>query len=65
MNVTQPDVSMAVRVGDVFAMLVEHYYQAGDKQQAYDLLERMRQRKIVFNPYVDPFIVQDVYNSVG
>ena len=56
---------MAVRVGDVFAMLVEHYYQAGDKQQAYDLLERMRQRKIVFNPYVDPFIVQDVYNSVG
>jgi hypothetical protein len=48
--VEQPDVEAAVRVGDVFALLIEFYHSQGNMQQAYVLIEKMRERKIILNP---------------
>jgi hypothetical protein len=47
----------AVRVGDVFALLVEFYHSQGNMQQAYVLIEKMQERKIIINPYLDTELV--------
>merc|ERR1712127_166268 len=61
----QPDVESAVRVGDVFALLVEFYHSQGNMQQAYVLIEKMQERKIIINPYLDTELVDQVYQTMG
>jgi len=61
----QPDVEQAVRVGDVFALLVEFYHSQGNMQQAYVLIEKMQERKIIINPYLDTELVDQVYQTMG
>ena len=63
----QPDVEQtsAVRVGDVFALLVEYYHSQGNMQQAYVLIEKMQERKIIINPYLDTELVDQVYQTMG
>jgi len=63
--VEQPDVEAAVRVGDVFALLVEFYHSQGNMQQAYVLIEKMRDRQIVLNPYLDADLIEQVYQAMG
>ena len=48
----------AVRVGDVFALLVEYYHAEGNMQQSYVLIEKMLERKIIINPYLDSELVR-------
>ena len=47
----------AVRIGDVFALLVEYYHAEGNMQQSYVLIEKMQERKIIINPYLDTELV--------
>lgn len=47
-----------MRVGDVFALLVEYYHSQGNMQQAYVLIEKMQERKIIINPYLDTELVR-------
>ena len=61
----QPDVESAVRVGDVFALLVEYYHSQGNMQQAYMLIEKMRGRNIILSPYVDSELIEQVYSAMG
>ena len=42
-----------IRVGDVFAMLVEHKHGQGQLTQAHLLLRKMRERGLVLAPYID------------
>jgi len=63
--VEQPAVESAVRVGDVYALLVEYYHQQGNMQQAYVLIEKMRERKIILNPYLDTELIEEVYRTMG
>jgi len=63
--VEQPDVEAAVRVGDVFALLIEFYHSQGNMQQAYVLIEKMRERKIILNPYLDSQLIEQVYTAMG
>ena len=49
-----------VRIGDVFALLVEFYHNEGNMQQAYVLIEKMQERKIIINPYLDSELVEQV-----
>merc|ERR1719265_3114300 len=60
-----PDVETAVRVGDVFAQLVEHYAEMRDYQHAHSTVERMRSRNIILNPYIDRALMETIYNAVG
>lgn len=54
----------AVRIGDVFALLVEYYHAEGNMQQSYVLIEKMQERKIIINPYLDTELVRRVDNCM-
>jgi len=60
-----PDVESAVRIGDIFAQLVEYYGEMNDHHSAHRTVERMRQRGIVLTPYLDRSLLETIYRSVG
>jgi len=61
----EPDVESAVRVGDVFALLIEFYHLQGNMEQAYHLIEKMRDRNIILSPYLDQDMVDSIYKAMG
>ncbi|CAJ1392249.1 unnamed protein product [Effrenium voratum] len=63
--VAMPDIDTAVRTGDIFANLVEHFSECGNYESAYRTVERMRERNIVLSPYLDRALLEQIYSSVG
>ena len=61
----QPDVEAAIRVGDVYALMVEWYYSQQQMEQAYSLVEKMRARSIILSPYLDQEMVHAIYGAMG
>lgn len=61
----ETDIENAVRVGDVFALLVEFYTSQGNNTEAYSLIEKMRDRNIVLSFYLEQSLVENVYASMG
>ena len=59
------DIEAAVRVGDIFALLVEFYTGRQEFEQAYHLIEQMRDRQIVLPLFLESQLVQAVYNAMG
>ena len=55
----------SIRQGDVYALLVDYYYGQRNLEQAYALIEKMRQRNIILSPYLDQDMVQDIYKAMG
>ena len=43
----------AIRLGDVFAQLIEYYFYKNNYQDAYKYLEKMKKKKIIMTPYLD------------
>mmetsp|Transcript_32839 Transcript_32839/g.32175 ORF Transcript_32839/g.32175 Transcript_32839/m.32175 type:complete len:354 (-) Transcript_32839:22-1083(-) len=60
-----PEVETAIRIGDVFAQLVEYYYEKGDMQSAFTYLQQMKKRKIILTPYLDNEMISNIYTSNG
>lgn len=60
-----PNVDHFLRVGDVFAEIIEYYYTTQNYQQAYAYINRMRERRIMISPYLDQEIVDTVYQRLG
>jgi len=60
-----PDIESAVRIGDIFAQLVEHYAESRDFGEAHRCVETMRQKQIILTPYVDQALLETIYNAVG
>jgi len=60
-----PNVDGAVRIGDIFALLVEYYVSESNFVQAYEHIEQMGERGIALEPYLDRVIVEQVYREVG
>merc|ERR1712100_893728 len=60
-----PDSERGVRVGDIFALMVEYHYSQADYVRAFECVERMRERQIVLDPYLDKKMVQKIYGQVG
>jgi len=60
-----PAIEAAVRIGDIFAQLVEHYSELRDFQSAHATIERMRKRGIVLTPYLDHALLASIYSAVG
>jgi len=58
-------VEEAIRLGDVFAQLIEHYFYKNQFQDAYKYLEKMKKKNIIVTPYLDPQIVEDIHKGVG
>ena len=63
--VDTPGVEEAIRLGDVFAQLIEHYYYKDSFQEAYKYLDKMKKKNIIVTPYLDPQIVDEIYKAVG
>jgi len=63
--VDQAGVEEAIRLGDVFAQLVEFYSQKGDFKAAQMNIEKMRRKNIIITPYLDPSLVEEVYGKLG
>lgn len=61
----QPDVESAIRIGDVYALLIEYYYSKSQHAQAYQLIQQMRASNIILNPYLDSQMVQTIHRAVG
>eukprot|EP01084_Bolivina_argentea_P167535 290747_1 len=55
----------AVRRGDVYALLVEYYHSCGDDKEAYRVVQRMLQKKIILEPYLDKNMLKKIYDVVG
>jgi intraflagellar transport protein 140 len=55
----------AIRVGDVFALLIEYYYKINDYQKAFSLIEQMRDRNIILSPYLDQTMTDTIFKEVG
>ena len=51
----------SIRIGDVYALLVEFYYAQRNMEQAFRLIESMRQRGIVLAPFLDTDLISTVY----
>jgi intraflagellar transport protein 140 len=60
-----PEIETAVRIGDIFAQLVEYYTGARDFESAYRTVERMRQRGIILTPYLDHAMLSSIYSEAG
>eukprot|EP00727_Mastigamoeba_balamuthi_P001236 m51a1_g11109 putative intraflagellar transport protein 140 homolog (1388) ;mRNA; f:71491-76947 len=56
---------VAVRVGDVFALLVEHFYSTGNHQNAHAVIEQMHARNIDVFFHVQEDLIKHVYESLG
>lgn len=63
--VDQPGVEEAVRLGDVFANLIEYHMQKDDVKTSYGYLQKMQKKKIVIDPYLDRKMVEDIYRGMG
>jgi len=60
-----PSVEAALRVGDAYALLIEFYVGTQNFQAAYELLQGMRSRRIVLNPYLEQDVINDIHRQVG
>jgi len=60
-----PDIESSVRVGDIYAQLVEHFAEVQDFENAHRSVERMRGSGIVLTPYIDHALLTSIYSSVG
>ena len=61
----QPDVESAIRVGDVYALMVEWFHSQGQMDQAYSLIEKMVARSIILSPYLDQEMVAAICGAMG
>lgn len=60
-----PMIENAVRTGDVFAQITEHYCSTQQWQDAYRMIERMRERQIVLSPYLDRAMIEEIHKACG
>jgi len=51
-------VESAIRAGDVFAQMIEYYHEIKDFKSAFILVQKMQEKGIIVNPYLDQGIVR-------
>ncbi|KAM4697334.1 intraflagellar transport protein 140 homolog [Rhinophrynus dorsalis] len=63
----EPDLDTAVRIGDVYGLLVEHHTQQRDFQKAYHCLEEMRSKmpSVNLTYYVSQSTVEAVHRALS
>ena len=45
--------------------MVEHHYRRDDMKRAFELLEKMRQSRIILKPYIDSNMIRTIHEAVG
>lgn len=54
-----------IRMGDVYALMVEYWFDAGSLEEAYALVARMQDRGIVLTPYLDQQMLEAIFKAAG
>jgi intraflagellar transport protein 140 len=49
----QPDIEQSIRRGDLYGILIEHYFDKGEYNKCFEFLKKMKERGIIVSPYVD------------
>jgi len=62
---THPDVNTAVRMGDIFSLLIEFYFNNRDMDQAHQMIEKMKTRGIDLDAYLNRDMLQTIARSIG
>ena len=60
-----PSIDNYIRSGDVFAQMIEYYYSQEKYQQAYQLLNKMKSKGIMINPYLDQEVIDTIHSALG
>jgi hypothetical protein len=60
-----PDAAGAVRLGDVFGLLVDKHYSCRDLDQALTVVDKMRARGVPLQPYIDAAVLRDLTRHAG
>ena len=55
----------AIRVGDCFALLIDHHYGVRNMDEAYRMVEKMQRRSIALEPYLDATMLSEIYKAAG
>lgn len=63
--VDAPGVEDAIQMGDVYSMLIKHFVQKNDPQQAYQYYEKLKRKKIQVLKYLDAKLVEDMHRALG
>ena len=50
-------IELALRAGDVYAQMIEYYYEQDKMEPAFKLIKSMQERGIILNPYLDQEMV--------
>ncbi|KAL3690969.1 hypothetical protein R1sor_004620 [Riccia sorocarpa] len=58
-------VQASVRIGDLYALLIEFYFSQGSMEQAYQVVEKMRARKIQLGLFIDQNMLLSIYQALG
>lgn len=59
------EMDAGIRIGDVFALMVEYWYEQRNAEEAFRLIEQMRSRGIILAPYLDQRMVDDIHKALG
>lgn len=57
---TTASTTSAVRVGDVFALMVEYHHSVGDEAAALSVMQRMAANAIILGPYLDAAMIEEI-----
>ena len=55
----------AIRIGDAYAILIEHHFKAGNPDVAFRLVQDMSQRQIALHPYLERDLLDQIHAAVG
>lgn len=61
----QPDLDASVRVGDIYALLIEHYHSQNQFKEAHEVMKRMKRENIPLNPYIDQGVISKIVKAMG
>lgn len=59
------DLEEAVRAGDCYALLIEHFYSQRSYEDAHKYMQEMERRGVEIGPYIDASIIADVNKKLG
>lgn len=63
--VDAPGVEDAIQMGDVYSMMIKHFCQKSEPQQAFQFYERMKRKNIQVLKYLDAKLVEDMHRSLN
>ncbi|KAH7830768.1 putative intraflagellar transport 140 like [Monocercomonoides exilis] len=61
----EPDIESAVRTGDIYAHLIQHFHAVQQLDSAFEMLKEMVDHNIDVGPYVERETIEDICHAKG